>query len=295
MKKIILLALVFALVIPVLLVANVTYLGEDEYKKLKKKERLHYWEQLEEDLSGFQQRKADAVANSDTYQKRIDELKAQLAETNSEYDDTYNGILDFLGVSKRDFASIVAKLKYYNGKLDRWNDLSDEELWKAKKSVRELLVSYNEYRGTNFAKVPDFRKDFSDLDNKIRNMEVSLENAKPKYYEDEYTVLKGESLSKISGYNFIYNDISKWPIIFRANRDQIKDPNIIQPNQVLKIPRGLPYSWKVYKGESLWRIASYPEVYGSGAKWPMIYRANEDQIKDPDLIFPNQIIEIPRD
>jgi hypothetical protein len=26
-----------------------------------------------------------------------------------------------------------------------------------------------------------------------------------------------------------------------------------------------------------------------------VYRANKDQIKDPDLIYPNQIFEIPRD
>ncbi|MCK4957101.1 MAG: LysM peptidoglycan-binding domain-containing protein, partial [Candidatus Cloacimonetes bacterium] len=111
----------------------------------------------------------------------------------------------------------------------------------------------------------------------------------------EYTIVKGDWLSKIAGYSFIYNDISKWPIIYRANRDQIKDPNLIHPNQVIKIPRGLPYSWKVYKGECLWKIASYPEVYGDAVKWPLIYRANKDQIKDPDLIYPNQIFEIPRD
>ena len=66
-------------------------------------------------------------------------------------------------------------------------------------------------------------------------------------------------------------------------------------NAALKIPRGLPNNWKVFKGECLWKIASYPEVYGDAVKWPQIYRANQDQIKDPDLIYPNQIFEIPRD
>ncbi|MFQ5626314.1 MAG: LysM peptidoglycan-binding domain-containing protein [Methyloligellaceae bacterium] len=28
--------------------------------------------------------------------------------------------------------------------------------------------------------------------------------------------------------------------------------------------------------------------------WPMLYRANRDQIRDPDLIFPKQIFAIPR-
>ena len=122
-----------------------------------------------------------------------------------------------------------------------------------------------------------------------------MKNARPKYYEDEYQVRQGDYLSKIAGYDFIYNDPKKWGIIYRANRDVVKDPNVLQINQILKIPRGLPNSWKVYKGECLWKIASYPEVYGNGAKWNLIYRANKDQIKDPDLIYPNQIFTIPRD
>ncbi len=294
MKKILLIALVISLVFPVLM-AKVTYLSEDEYKKLKKKDRLYYWENLENDLTGYQQRKADAIANSEKYSARIEELKKSLNEKNGVYDTTYNEILAFLGVSKSDFASIQAKIKYFNRKADNWNNMTDSELWEAKKAVRELIAEYNEYRQTNFTKVPDFKDAFSDLDNKILSLENNLEASKPKYYEEDYTVLKGDYLAKISGYSFIYNDTTKWPIIYRANRDQIKDPNIISPNQVIKIPRGLPYNWKVYKGEFLWKIASYPEIYGSGAKWPLIFRANKDKIKDPDLIYPNQVLEIPRD
>ncbi len=296
MKKIFIIALVTLFIIPTILQSlSVTYLSEEDYKRLKKKERLKYWEDLENELIALQQRKADASADSEKFSARIEELKRLLNETNTEYDNTYNEILDFLGVSKADFSGIQAKIMYFNNKINNWNNLSDSELWEAKKAVRELIAEYNEYRESNYTKVPDFVDEFSDLDNKIIGLENSLEAARPKYYEDDYTVLKGETLSKISGYSFIYNDISKWPIIYRANRDQIKDPNLIYPNQVLKIPRGLPYTWKVYKGECLWKIASYPEVYGSGVKWPVIYRANQDQIKDPDLIYPNQILQIPRD
>ncbi len=33
-----------------------------------------------------------------------------------------------------------------------------------------------------------------------------------------------------------YNDNSKWPEIYKANKDQIKDPNVIEPGQRLVIP-----------------------------------------------------------
>jgi len=52
-----------------------------------------------------------------------------------------------------------------------------------------------------------------------------------------YTVRRGETLPQIAARNEIYNDASLWPIIYRANRDQIRDPKRLWPGQVLKIPR----------------------------------------------------------
>lgn len=295
MKKFVLITLIALLAIPAFMHAKVEYLSEEDYKELKKEERMNYWDRLETELATLQQRKADAVADSAKYADRIDELQTELNNSNSEYDKTYQEIMTFLGVENSDLAGVQNKINYYNRTIKNWNDISDKDLWKAKKAIRSLVTEYSELKETNAAKAPDFRQDFSDLDNKITNLEANLQAAKPKYYEDDYTVVEGDQLSKIAGYSFIYNDVSKWPIIYRANRDQIKDPNILSVNQVIKIPRGLPYSWKVYSGECLWRIAAYPEVYGDAVKWPLIYRANKDKIKDPDLIYPNQVLEIPRD
>ena len=49
-----------------------------------------------------------------------------------------------------------------------------------------------------------------------------------------YTVQKGDSLSKIAQAH--YGDASKWPRIYEANRDLIKDPDLIYPGQTLTIP-----------------------------------------------------------
>lgn len=52
---------------------------------------------------------------------------------------------------------------------------------------------------------------------------------------------------------------------------------------------------KVTKGETLWQIAGYEDIYGSPVKWQKIYEANKEIIKEPDLIFPGQVLYIPRD
>ena len=50
----------------------------------------------------------------------------------------------------------------------------------------------------------------------------------------------------------------------------------------------------VKKGESLWLIAGYSEVYGNPLEWPKIFQANQDRILDPNLIYPDQTLRIPR-
>jgi len=49
-----------------------------------------------------------------------------------------------------------------------------------------------------------------------------------------YTVVKGDTLSRIA--KQFYGDANKWRKIFEANGDSIKNPDLIHPGQVLKIP-----------------------------------------------------------
>jgi nucleoid-associated protein YgaU len=50
-----------------------------------------------------------------------------------------------------------------------------------------------------------------------------------------YIVVKGDSLSKIAKRE--YGDANKWRAIYEANRDLIKDPDLIYPGQSLRIPQ----------------------------------------------------------
>lgn len=57
----------------------------------------------------------------------------------------------------------------------------------------------------------------------------------------------------------------------------------------------LPKSWNIQSGECLWIIAGYEDIYSDPVKWPRIYRANTDKIEDPEWIFPDTVLVIPRD
>jgi nucleoid-associated protein YgaU len=49
-----------------------------------------------------------------------------------------------------------------------------------------------------------------------------------------YVVVNGDSLSKIAKRE--YGDAKQWHRIYEANRDIIKDPDLIYPGQELKVP-----------------------------------------------------------
>jgi nucleoid-associated protein YgaU len=53
-------------------------------------------------------------------------------------------------------------------------------------------------------------------------------------YAQFYVVKKGDSLSKIA--EEFYGDKMLYPKIFEANRDQLSDPDKIEPGQKLRIP-----------------------------------------------------------
>jgi len=49
-----------------------------------------------------------------------------------------------------------------------------------------------------------------------------------------YVVVRGDNLSKIASGQ--YGDAQKWRRIYEANRDLIRDPDLIYPGQRLRIP-----------------------------------------------------------
>ena len=73
------------------------------------------------------------------------------------------------------------------------------------------------------------RPDFSDV-----TSGSSSGTNRPVEREVTYIVQKGDSLSKIAQQHL--GDGRKWKEIFELNRDQITNPDLIHPGQVLRIP-----------------------------------------------------------
>jgi nucleoid-associated protein YgaU len=47
----------------------------------------------------------------------------------------------------------------------------------------------------------------------------------------------------------------------------------------------------VTRGDSLWRLSQ--TSYGAGMRYAVIYNANKEQIRNPNLIYPGQVFVMP--
>lgn len=53
-------------------------------------------------------------------------------------------------------------------------------------------------------------------------------------------------------------------------------------------------TYTVKHHDSLWTIAEKPKIYGDAYQWPLLFINNRDEIKDPDVIKPGQVLNVKR-
>ncbi len=213
------------------------------------------------------------------------------------------GVLGSSGCSKKVTRQAdVAAGDYYTE--EEFKGLSDEQRDRYCEDLAGTLEGYSSDTAkleadSRAGDLDDLRSALARLQSQYAVQGDRVEKVKQEidYFEGlptSYSVVRGDCLWNISGQEQIYADPLKWPRIYRANRDQIKDPDLIYPDQVLDIPRSWPKAHTVVRGEWLSKIAGYWEIYDNYREWPKIYEANRDQISDPDLIYPDQVLDIPR-
>jgi nucleoid-associated protein YgaU len=77
--------------------------------------------------------------------------------------------------------------------------------------------------------IPDWQKEV------VADIKATGAPASPTAAEHTYTVKSGDTLSKIAKEHL--GNAGAYMEIFNANRDQLSDPDMIKPGQVLKIPQ----------------------------------------------------------
>jgi nucleoid-associated protein YgaU len=144
------------------------------------------------------------------------------------------------------------------------------------KSTKAGLQSYEDCQDELYALVGATQTDIDNFRNQVNSVSGKI-NRKESPKDDRAAELAALQANKISAlpefYNKVHNELQR------------------KLDAWVEAPKEIMYS--VVKGDHLWGIAKKKDHYDNPFAWPMIYKANRDQINDPDLIYPKQTFKIP--
>ncbi len=106
-----------------------------------------------------------------------------------------------------------------------------EVINKAEKENKEVGVAKDKLKKAREALGKERFKEAKKIAREAKGLALKAGAKLPEYHK----VKKGETLKIIA--KKIYGDPEKWILIYGANRDKIKNANIIHPGQILSIPK----------------------------------------------------------
>jgi nucleoid-associated protein YgaU len=248
-------------------------------------------DEYEVELAKWQKCEADNKAMIADEEAKIAQLNEEMASVEQQIDDTWNEIYAMLGTDKAGYEAYLGQLKALENELSGFVALSPEDIYTRMDELEAYKARLADLQKEKMSLTSESQGYISRIENLIAQAEEKGKPAAAGMYE----VQRGDYLWKIAKMPDIYGDAYAWMRIYTYNRDQIKDPNLIYPAQVFRIPRmaGPNEHW-VARGEFLSKIAGYSNVYGNPFQWQRLYEANKAVIMDPNLIYPHMVLQIPR-
>ncbi len=248
-------------------------------------------DEYKQQLAEWQKREADAKAAIAGVDTEIDALKKQVGELDQQIATEWDNIYSMLGTDRAGVDAYRSQLKALESEVDGMMALSPEELFKRRAEIDALQARLDEMKKSKIATLTEMQDAIAVVEGKI----TQLRGRMPAAVYSEYNVEKGDYLWRISGKKDIYADPYQWMRLYSYNRDQIKDPDLIYPNQTFKVQREVgPDEYLVARGDSFRKIANAMGA-GDPAMWRKIYEANKDIVGDnPNQLYPHTVLRIPR-
>ena len=239
-------------------------------------------------LTGHQQRAADAKQALAECRQASEGLSVQITDLDAQIAAAQNEIFGLVGSDETGVETFLNESDQMEARLMGLLSLGEDALFDQREEIYALEERLEEMQGEKRSLLPDAQT-------KLKNIQQLLErlgSRLPAKRIRQYTVVRGDCLWNIAKKPDIYNDPYLWPRIYVENRTKVKDPDLIYPDWVLSVPFGVDRGQHlVVRGQHLSMIADL--LYKDVTKWHKIYQANKNQILDPSLVFPAQVLDIP--
>ncbi len=208
-------------------------------------------EEAEARIQLYKEKVAALKTEVEDIQEEMSTLSNKLQTIKRSYLDCEKEILRLCGATKSDLNAFRQKLGVIEGKVRQMKRLSNDELADRVKEVEALENQLNELRKNKLACIPEFYDKILRLAREIKGL---YREKKVTGYTVGTWAQDRDCLWNISGKMEIYGDPFQWPKIWQANTDIIRNPDIIHPGQVLKVPAAGPKTDDETKAERrYWR------------------------------------------
>ncbi|RJP68600.1 MAG: LysM peptidoglycan-binding domain-containing protein [Ignavibacteriales bacterium] len=173
-------------------------------------------EEWQNEMTRLTDQKASLSTELDAIKADVTKLRNTKVQT---VEDCMDELYAMVGANKADIEAYRKQVAELNGKIMR------KEGTKA-----DLQAELDALKKNKISALPEF---FDKVHNQMqRSLDAWVEAPK----EIMYTVVKGDCLWNIAKKKEHYANPFAWPKIYQANRDQIKNPDLIYPKQIFKIP-----------------------------------------------------------
>ncbi len=173
-------------------------------------------EEWEAEIARLTQEKSDLSAELESLQSSVNSLKDKKNSLQS-YEDCQEEMYAMVGASKSDVAAYEAKVNALMADINA-----------KKPTKKDRQAELDALKASKLSALPQF---YDIVHGKLQKML----DAWPAE-EINYTVVRGDHLWGIAKKKEHYGNGFAWPKIYNANRDKIKNPDLIFPKQEFTIP-----------------------------------------------------------
>lgn len=192
-------------------------------------------DQWQQQMSEFTQKRDELRQQLNSLESEINGLNEQIAAKRQEYQACREEILAMVGATEAEIRSLVERIQQLENQVSGLERLSDRDLLARRGAVDEVKEAIEELKKYRQTAHPDVYDRLMALDQRVNNLLDRLEKMVQIYTVGTWSRDR-DCLWNIAKKGDIYNNAWLWPRIWQANRDQIRDPDIIHPGQRLQVP-----------------------------------------------------------
>lgn len=219
--------LTFVLVITMLVLLSVQPLLAQEMTK----------DQWQEEMKTYTARRAELQTRLTNLDNEVKQAKANSEQLDADVRACEDALFSLLGVTREQYEAFVRDLEAIEKRIPELQAMSDERLMNYRDEITKMESRLNDMKKNKIALIPRINTRITTAQEKVAALLKTLAGREKSYTVGTWARDR-DCLWNIAKKKDIYNNAWLWPKIWQGNRDKIKDPDIIQPKWVLKIPAG---------------------------------------------------------